>query len=92
MDKETGIFNGGKLKHSLIHAQKIEGERNKDTTEMGPFAWSHNIVDISSSSISDHFCQHCSSIQYHRSTVVFFFQETFVSKYLELIFFLILLY
>jgi hypothetical protein len=46
MDKETGIFNGGKLKHPVIHAQKIEGERNKDTIEMGPFAWSHNIVDI----------------------------------------------
>jgi len=38
MDKETGIFNGGKLKHSVIHAQKIEGERDKDTIEMGPFA------------------------------------------------------
>jgi len=37
MDKETGIFNGGKLKHSLIHAQKIEGERHKGTIEMGPF-------------------------------------------------------
>jgi hypothetical protein len=91
MDKETGIFNGGKLKHSLIHAQKIEGERNKDTTEMGPFAWSHNIVDISSSSISDHFCQHCSSIQHHRSTVVFFSSD-FCFEISGINIFLILLY
>jgi hypothetical protein len=30
MDKETGIFNGGKLKHSLIHAHCPEDRRREE--------------------------------------------------------------